>query len=163
MTGNCIGSDADMCSACCAAFVHAAGPYGVSGSGPIQNHVLEALCRKLVFPTRSHDPYAIPSIVLLRERHITTLLAPMISNRLSERSPIFVVAPRRCLPPVECCLGTSPSQAAKSRPRGNVSGGGARATSAVAMSGPIPGTVLRRRAVSFDRARRAISTSSSLI
>ena len=38
-------------------------------------------------------------------RLMMTLFAPMISNRLSERSPIFVVDPRRCLPPVECCRG----------------------------------------------------------
>ncbi len=101
--------------------------------------------------------------VVLRALHRTTLLAPMISNRLSERSPIFVVAPRRCLPPVECYRGTRPSQAAKSRPRRNVSGGGARATSAVAMRGPMPGTVISRRAISLSRARRAISVSSPRI
>ena len=32
------------------------------------------------------------------------------------RWPIFDVRPSRCLPPVECCVGTRPSHAAKSRP-----------------------------------------------
>ena len=79
-----------------------------------------------------------------------TLLAPMISSRRSDRSPIFVVAPSRCFPPVECCRGTSPSQAAKSRALRKVSGGGARLALAVAISGPIPGAVIRRRANSFS-------------
>jgi hypothetical protein len=48
-------------------------------------------------------------------RLMMTLLAPMISSRLRERSPILVVAARRCLPPVECCLGVRPSHAAKPR------------------------------------------------
>ena len=118
----------------------------------------------------------------------------MISNRLRDRSPIFVVAPRRCFPPVACCRGTRPSQAAKSRALRNVSGGGARTAMAVAIkagsvntepaialsrqgsnafagtsrfhanssrsSGPIPGTVISRRANSFSFARRAIPASS---
>lgn len=49
-------------------------------------------------------------------------MAAIISNRRKDRSPIFVVAPSRGLPPVECCRGTNPIQAAKSRPLRNVSG-----------------------------------------
>ena len=72
-------------------------------------------------------------------RFIMTLLAPIISRRRKDRSPIHcraghcgtqcpervVVALSLCLPPVECCRGTSPSvtpeaclqhAAAKSRP-----------------------------------------------
>ncbi len=93
-------------------------------------------------------------------RLMMTLLAPMISRRLSDRSPIFVVAPSLCLPPVECWRGVRPSQAAKSRALRKVSGGGARVAMAVAISGPIPGTVISRRATSFSLARRAISVSS---
>ena len=107
----------------------------------------------------SHDPGAAP----LRARHTTSLLAPMIRSRRRDRSPIFVVEPRRCLPPVECCRGTSPSHAAKSRPRLKVSGDGASATSALAISGPIPGIVINRRAVSSSRARRTICASSARI
>ena len=50
----------------------------------------------------------------------------MISSRRSDRSPLFVVAPSRCLPPVDCCRGARPGQAAKSRALRTVSGGGAR-------------------------------------
>ena len=48
-------------------------------------------------------------------------LAPRISSRRKLRSPILVVRPSRSLPPLECWRGVSPSQAAKSRPRRNVS------------------------------------------
>ena len=59
--------------------------------------------------------------------------------------PIFDVRPSRCLPPEECWTGTSPSQAAKSRPRLKVVIGGANASTAIAVIGPIPGIVWRRR------------------
>ena len=60
----------------------------------------------------SQDPAAVPCLTALR----TTELAPMIRSRRSVRSPIFEVVPSFCLPPVECCEGVSPTQAAKSRP-----------------------------------------------
>ena len=46
------------------------------------------------------------------------------------------------MPPVDRCNGVSPTHAAKSLPRLNVSNGGARAAIAVAMIGPIPGMVV---------------------
>ena len=46
--------------------------------------------------------------------------------------PMRVILPSRSRPPLECCLGVSPTQAAKSRPLANVSGAGAKVTSAVA-------------------------------
>ncbi len=49
----------------------------------------------------------------------------MISRRLKVRSPIREIVPSFCLPPVDICLGTSPSHAAKSRPLAKVSAGGA--------------------------------------
>ncbi len=55
-----------------------------------------------------------------RAAALTAELAPMISSRRKLRSPILVVLPSRSLPPLECCLGVSPSQAAKSRPRRKV-------------------------------------------
>jgi hypothetical protein len=67
-----------------------------------------------------HEPAGAP----FRATQLTTALAPMISRRRKVRSPIFEVAPSFCLPPVECCKGVSPTQAAKSRPRLNVSAGG---------------------------------------
>lgn len=92
-------------------------------------------------------------------RNDATALAPIISKRCSVRSPIFDVAPSFCFPPVERCSGVSPNQAAKSRPFLKVAAEGANATSAVAVTGPTPGIVVKRRASSSSRARRVISTS----
>lgn len=93
-------------------------------------------------------------------RLMIALLAPMIGRRRRDRSPVFVVAPRRCLPAVECCRGARLCQAAKSRSLRNVVGGGARAAMAVAIGGPMPGTGISRRAISLSLARRAIPASS---
>ncbi len=70
---------------------------------------------------------------------LMTALAPMVSGRLSFRSPILVIRPSFSLPPLELCLGASPSQAEKSRPHRKVSGAGAKATIAAAATGPMPG------------------------
>src|SRR5919206_3191214 len=45
----------------------------------------------------------------------TVDVAPSTSRVRISRSPVFVIRPRRVLPPVERCRGTSPSQAAKWR------------------------------------------------
>ena len=45
----------------------------------------------------------------------TTDMAPMISRRLRSRCPVFETCPSRALPAEECCRGTRPNQAAKSR------------------------------------------------
>ena len=42
----------------------------------------------------------------------TTVMAPVINSRLRSRWPIFDVLPSLGLPPVVCCRGTRPSQAA---------------------------------------------------
>ena len=55
-----------------------------------------------------------------------TAIAPMINRSRMSRWPIFEVLPRSGLPPVECCRGTSPSQAEKSRPRRKTAIGGAK-------------------------------------
>lgn len=58
----------------------------------------------------SIPPNHVPALALAWTcRLMMTLLAPIISSRRKDRSLIFVVAPRRCLPPVECCRGTMPS------------------------------------------------------
>ena len=75
----------------------------------------------------------------------TTAIAPVISSRRMSRCPIFEIFPRTCLPPVECCRGTSPSQAAKSRPRLKTVIGGAKVSIAMAVIGPTPGMVCRRQ------------------
>jgi hypothetical protein len=56
------------------------------------------------------------------------------------------IPPRRCLPPVEFCRGTRPSQAANSRPLRKPLGFTTVAAMAVAMIGPI-GLEVRRLAV----------------
>ena len=107
--------------------------------------------RASIFP--SQDPDGVPCLIALR----TTELAPMISRRRSVRSPIFEIAPSFCLPPLECCDGVSRTQAAKSRPLLKASAGGANAANAVAITGPTPGMVVRRRTSLSSRARRATS------
>jgi hypothetical protein len=52
--------------------------------------------------------------------------------------------PRMVRSPVEICIGTSPSQAPKSRPLENTSPVPIAATIALAMIGPMPGTVISR-------------------
>ena len=92
----------------------------------------------------SHEPAGAPRRTALR----TTAMAPMINSRLMSRCPIFDTLPSRDLPPVECCLGTRPSQAEKSRPRLKLSKGGAKASIADAVIGPSPGMLIRRLASS---------------
>ena len=77
-----------------------------------------------------------------------TAIAPIINRRRMSRWPIiFEILPRSGLPPVEWRRGTSPSQAAKSRPRGKTAIGGANVSTAIAVIGPTPGMVCRRRTV----------------
>src|SRR5262245_39626745 len=87
----------------------------------------------------SPDPSAAP----LRAAHRITDMAPMINRRRMSRCPIFDVRPSRGLPAVECCRGTRPSQAAKSRPRLKITIGGAKASIAAAVIGLIPGMVCK--------------------
>jgi hypothetical protein len=51
-----------------------------------------------------------------RRPHRIAERAPVTNKRRIVRSPIFVIRPRRSFPPLEFCLGTRPSHAAKSRP-----------------------------------------------
>ena len=92
----------------------------------------------------------------------TTALAPMISRRLSVRSPILDIRPNRCFPPVDRSSGVKPTHAAKSRPFRKVVGSGARAAIAAAVTGPIPGTEVNRLASRSSRARFWISLSNSV-
>ena len=92
-----------------------------------------------------------------------TLLAPMISKQRRVGWPIRDVRPSRSLPPAERCTDVSPTQATKSRSEPNVSGGGVNASMAVAIGGPIPGTLIGRRAVSSALARAGISASKAAI
>ena len=45
-----------------------------------------------------------------------TAIAPTTSNHRKYRLPCLVILPSLSLPPVLCCLGTSPIQAARLRP-----------------------------------------------
>ena len=65
--------------------------------------------------------------------------------------PAFVMLPSLSRPPLEFCLGTSPIQAAKSRPERKAFGSATLATSAVASAGPTPGMASSRLLSSFDR------------
>lgn len=85
----------------------------------------------------------------------------MISNRRISRWPIFEVRPSTCFPPLECCLGTNPSQAAKSRAFRNVVMVGAKASIAMAVIGPIPGMDTSRAEVS-ERFASDLSVFSKL-
>ena len=72
-------------------------------------------------------------------------LAPWISILRRYLLPRFVIPRSFGLPPVVACLGTNPSQAAKSRPRRKALASPTAETKAVALIGPIPGTVASRR------------------
>src|SRR5262249_38116957 len=71
-------------------------------------------------------------------------LAPLIRSRRKYWLPRLDIPPRGCLPPVEFCRGTRPSQAANSRPLRKPLGSTTVAARAVAMIGPMPGTLARR-------------------
>src|SRR5580658_10853483 len=77
----------------------------------------------------------------------STAVEPTTSNLRIYRLPCLVTAPSLALPPLEFCLGVSPSQAAKSRPDLNTLGSGTLAAIAEAVSGPTPGTRSSRRQV----------------
>src|ERR1700749_1958524 len=69
--------------------------------------------------------------------------------------------PRMVRSPVEICLGTRPSQAAKSRPLENPSPVPIAATMALEMIGPMPGTLISRTHAGSRRASSSISLDSS--
>jgi hypothetical protein len=64
---------------------------------------------------------------------------------------------------VVACRGTSPSHAARLRPRAKVSASPTAATSAVALSAPMPGMLVSRRAASSRFASAANSASNAAI
>lgn len=94
-----------------------------------------------------------PGRIVLRPSQFNRVIAPMIKRRRMSACPAFEIRPSRVLPPDECCRGTRPSQAEKSRPRLKQSMDGAKASIASAVNGPTPGIVCSRRvkSASFDR------------
>lgn len=101
----------------------------------------------------SHEPGCAPPLVAWH----TTALTSMMSSPSQGSFPIFEVTPSFCLPPVDLWSGVSPSHPAQSRPLRNNFGGDARAASAVAVIGPIPGMVIKWPRTSSVLARLAIS------
>ena len=67
------------------------------------------------------------------------------------------------LAPLEFCLGTSPTQAEKSRADRKALGSARLATSAVASAGPTPGIASSRLLVAFDRCQAMMRRSNSRI
>lgn len=104
-----------------------------------------------------------PSRVLLRLKVGKAARAPWISILRKYLLPRLVMPSRRGLPPVVACRGTSPSHAARLRPRAKVSASPTAATSAVALSAPIPGMLVSRRAASSRFASTANSASNAAI
>lgn len=84
---------------------------------------------------RSHAP----SGVLLLSSEGRAARAPWISNLRKYLFPRLVMASSLSLPPVVTCRGTSPSHAARSRPRAEVVAFPTAAARAVAISTPMPG------------------------
>lgn len=92
----------------------------------------------------SHEPSGID----LRPSQFNRDMAPMMSMRRISVCPALETRPSRSLPPEEFWRGTRPSHAAKPRPQRKLPIGGANASTARAVSGPIPGMVCSRRAAS---------------
>src|SRR5262249_43609484 len=88
---------------------------------------------------------------------ISTTHAAWTNRTRRYRLPRFDILPRIVRSPVEICLGTSPSQAAKSRPLPNASPLPMAATIALEMIGPIPGTLISRWQPASRRAIASIS------
>src|SRR5215470_6148454 len=70
--------------------------------------------------------------------------APWISSLRTELSPRLLIPNKRVCPPVECCLGTNPHQAANCRPLVKPPTSPTAAINAVAVRGPMPGIGNRR-------------------
>jgi hypothetical protein len=76
---------------------------------------------------------------------ISNTFAAWMKSVRRYRLPRLEMLPRMDRPPVLYCRGTSPSQAPKSRPRSKASPVPIAATTAVAIRGPTPGTLINRR------------------
>ena len=106
----------------------------------------------------NHDP----SGIVRRPNQLRRDIAPIIKSLRISDCPALKTRPSRAFPPEENWRGTRPSQAAKSRPLLKCSIGGAKASTARAVSGPTPGIVCNRRAVSLlvDTARILVFLSA---
>src|SRR6202049_2572664 len=103
----------------------------------------------------------LPRQVLARSRRaaMSALLSLFGVARASQAAPLLRHAlsffanmlPSLSLPPVECCFGTSPIQAARLRPDEKAFQSPTSATSAVATIGPMPGISSKRLLASHER------------
>ena len=85
------------------------------------------------------EPTVVAAPFLTTQR--ITLMAPTMSSLRMPAWPILLTAPSFVFPPVDLCRGTRPSHAAKLRPLSKVSRPGAKAATAPAVTGPIPGVL----------------------
>src|ERR1035437_4450614 len=77
--------------------------------------------------------------------------------------PLLGVRPSLSLPPVVCCFGTNPIQAARLRSDEKVFQSPISATRAVAPTGPMPGISASRRLASQPRCRAVMLSSMDAI
>src|SRR5271170_1722199 len=91
-----------------------------------------------------------------------TAIAPATNNHRKYRLPCLVMLPSLSLPPVVCCFGTNPIQAARLRPDENAFQSPISATRAVATIGPMPGISSSRRLASHERCQDTLVDQSNL-
>src|SRR5262245_54510888 len=92
-----------------------------------------------------------------------TASAPAVNRLRRYRSPRLLILPSLSLPPLECCFGTSPIQAEKSRPDWKALGSATLATKAVAQRRTTPGISSSRLLAALDRCQAMIRRSNSSI
>ena len=131
-------------TACRFSQAHGCGPHASRRPRAARAVTASAIAATLRGLRRRMECSQVPGVVPLRVAHRMTDIAPIMSSRRISRCPIFDVRPKTCLPPVECCRGTSPNQAAKSRLRLKTQRDGAKASIAIAVMGPTPGIVIIR-------------------
>jgi hypothetical protein len=81
--------------------------------------------------------------------------APCLSRGRTSRAPRVLSPPQRVCPPVACCVGPNPPQAAHGRPCLTLPTGPPAAIRAVAIIGPLPGIVISRGHSGWGWARLA--------
>src|SRR6516165_3786 len=90
-----------------------------------------------------------------------TASAPATNKLRRYRSPCLLMPPSLSRPPLECCFGTRPIQAEKSRPDRKAFGSAMLPISAVASAGPTPGSSSSRLLTWLDRCQAMIRRSNS--
>ena len=149
-------------------------PSGQAGVGRvIRSHLIRAQAARAVLlaPGDQHDVCRPPRAAGRSSRDAcpaprrqrSTIRAACTSQRPMVPSPRFDIRPSLSLPPLECCRGTSPSQAESGRPERNRAPSPIVAIGAVAVMTPTPGIAARRRLVWLDRGQAKSVAASRLI